>query len=238
MEDSILNSLFILKNFRSENLWLDGFSMGDQNWQTYSYRELDFNSDPLLAVDLSLDRSFHEAASDGIYEAFKPRKLPHLSFPTGFCGSSSDMVFYVTGSWIPQAMGERTPIIDFVLNKTSSLFVWQFHIGNKKENHLYEVWSRTNKINNTKSTVNMTELTRDPIPSKFNISITCSQFPVFSLKLNFWDPGNDPNGINRDSQKWDVDLTVDDRVDPDTVSHIHIEGGIEVGKEMSKVFYV
>ena len=94
-------------SFRSENLWLDGFSVGDQNWQTYSYRELDFNDDPTLAVDLSLGRSLDEVMIDGEYEAFRPRKLPKLSFPQGFCSSSSDMVLQVIGSWLPQAMIEK-----------------------------------------------------------------------------------------------------------------------------------
>ena len=178
---------------------------------------------------MSLKRTSVEESSDSEFEVFKPRKNPDLSLPEDFCSSSSDMKFLVTGSWLPQLMAEKTPLIDFVINKTSSLFVWQFHIGNKKQNHLYEVWSRTNKINNTKATVNLTELDREKIPLNFNISVSCKQFPVFDLKLNFWDPGNDPNGITRTAANWDVSLTVESTgVDPNSVTHVVVEGGWEV----------
>ena len=217
--------------FRWSKYWLDGHHTGDNVWSTYSYRELDDNNDPTLIPDNSLSRLWFSEKEDNDLEFFTPKKLPlkFLTFPTGFCSSSSNMKFVLSGTWLQQQMVEKTPQVRFVFNKTSDLLHWEFKIGNKKTNHYYEVWSKTNRDNNTKILRNLTELNRDPIPSKFNLSITCSQFPTINFKLNFWDPTGDVNGISRDSNNWDADLTGDSAVDPDTTDHILVQGGMQVG---------
>ena len=60
----------------------------------------------------------------------------------------------MTGTWLQGQMVEKTPQVRFVMNKTSDLLHWEFKIGNKKTNHYYEVWSKTNRVNNTKVHVN------------------------------------------------------------------------------------
>ena len=217
--------------FRSKNLWIDGYNVGDDLWKTYSYRGLDFNTDPTLAQDLSHTRIPYEKGKDNDLEFFKPRKLPvkFLTFPVGFCSSSSDMVLQVTGSWQPLQLAAKPPIIQFYVNKTTDLFFWEFKAGSKKENHMYELWSRTNKQNNTNLMVNLTEMQRDPIPTQFNITISCKQFPVFNVKLNFWDNSTgDPNAISRDTANWDADITVDNNVNPDVTEYVTIDGAMEV----------
>ena len=90
---------------------------------------------------------------------------------------------------MPNQMVSATPLVIFKINKTTDLFNWQFKIGSKKENHLYEIWSRTHGDNNTNVVRNLTDLPRDPLPTKFNLTIICN-FPTFEVQLNFWEPGN------------------------------------------------
>ena len=99
-------------------MWLDGFNIGNKLWKTYSFRELDFNHDPKDAVDLSYSRRFYEETENKEMESIKPRKLPlkFLNFPVGFCSSSSDMVFQVTGKWQSLLLSARPPIIQFHVN--------------------------------------------------------------------------------------------------------------------------
>ena len=62
-------------------------------WKTFSYRELDDNKDPVLVPDNSLSRLWYKEQEDNTLEFFTPKKLPlkFLSFPVGFCSSSSTM---------------------------------------------------------------------------------------------------------------------------------------------------
>lgn len=210
-------------------MWLDGFNIGNKLWKTYSFRELDLYNDPKDAMDLSHSRTFFEEKENKDMEFMKPRKLPlkFLSFPEGFCSSSSDMVFQVTGKWQSLLLSARPPIVQFHVNKTTDLFVWEFKYE-KKGNSLYEIWSKSNKVNNTNLVLNLTEMENDPIPTDFNLTISCKNFPVFHVKLNFWDPTGDINGIPRDETKWDTDLTVDANVNPDTTDYILVDGAMEV----------
>ena len=210
-------------------MWLDGFNVGNKLWETYSFRELDFNNDPKEAMDLSFSRKFYEEKENKEFEAIKPKKLPlkFLSFPPGFCSSSSDMVFQVTGKWQTLLLAARPPIVQFHVNKTTDLFFWEFKYQ-KKENSLYEVWSKSNKINNTNIVLNLTEMQIDPIPTNFNLTISCKYFPVFDVQFNFWNPYGDENGIPRDETKWDTTLTVDTNVNPDTTDYILVDGAMEV----------
>ena len=210
--------------FRSNNLWLDGYHTGDKNWKTYSYRELDHNYDPILGQDLSLTRGWFLEEPKTKYRL----PLKTVEYPAGFC-NNNDQIFTITGKWQANQIAEKPPLVMFHINKTSDLFVWEFKAGNKKENHFYEVFAKTNKVNITNKLVNLTELQRDPIPQDFNLTISCT-FPVFDVKLNFWDPADDPNGISRNSQSWDTQLTVDTNVNPDATESMIIDGGMEVLK--------
>ena len=212
-------------------MWLDGFNIGNKLWKTYSFRELDFNHDPKDAVDLSYSRRFYEETENKEMESIKPRKLPlkFLNFPVGFCSSSSDMVFQVTGKWQSLLLSTRPPIIQFHVNKTTDLFIWEFKYQ-KKENSLYEVWSKSNKINNTNIVLNLTEMESEPLKTDFNLTISCKDFPVFNVKLNFWDSAGDANGVPRDDSKWDTDVTVDANVNPDTTEYILVDGAMEVSR--------
>ena len=209
---------------------LDGYHDGENVWSTLSYRELDDNNDPVLMPDNSLSRLWYSQKEDNDLEFFSPKKLPlkFSSFPTGFCSSNSELKFVMTGSWLQGQMVEKTPQVRFVLNRTSDLFHWEFRIGSKKVNHFYEVWSKTNRVNNTKILRNLTDLPRDPLPPKFNLTITCSQFPTINVKFNLWDPSGDINGIARDENNWDSELTAGSGVDPDTTDHIMVQGGMQV----------
>ena len=139
------------------------------------------------------------------------------------------MIFQMTGSFLQQQLEANQPLIDFVVNRTTSLFMWQFKVGNKKQNHFYEMWSTTNKVNITNKLVNLTDLPRDPLPTNFNLTITCG-FPIFTVKLNFWEPGSDPNGIPRNPTSWDASIEVDTRLDPDDTQNLEINGAMEVLK--------
>ena len=189
------------------------------------------NPDPTLSPDLSLERQWYLGDTDTDHEQFKPKRLPlkKLLYQPGFCDNSSDMLFQLSGTFQPQQMGVRSPIVEFVINRTSNLFMWQFKIGNKKQNHMYEMWSTTKKINVTNKLVNLTKLQRDPLPTKFNLTIECN-FPMFDVILNYWEPGNDPNGISRNSSSWDSSILVDTRNDPESTESILVDGAMEVNK--------
>lgn len=230
---SIIEGVIFLCFVRSKNVWLDGFDVGDHTWKTRGFRDFDLNKDPAQIQDLSFKRMWHEDGVDNEYEFFKPKRLPlkFLNIPPGFCtnDSTSTMKLLLIGTWIPKKMSEKTPQIIFNLNKTSDLFHWEFKIGNKKTNHMYEVWSRTNKVNNTVLAVNLTDMNRDlEIIPKFNLTVSCHNFPEFKTELNFWEEGDDPNGISRESQSWDSNVKVDETVNPDDVKSVNIEGEMEI----------
>lgn len=214
-------------------MWLDGYNIGNKIWKTYSYRELDHNNDPKDAMDLSHSRQFYEESENKEMEFIRPRKLPlkFLNFPIGFCSSTSDMIFQVTGKWQTLLLSAKPPIIQFHINKTYDLFNWEFKYQ-KKENCLYEVWSKSNKINNTNVVMNLTEMQSDPIATDFNLTISCKAYPIFNVKFNLWDPTGDENGIPRDESKWDTDVAVDASVNPDAVEHVLVDGAMEVSRDM------
>ena len=94
---------------RSDKLWIDGYHMGDYVWQTHAYRDLDWNSDPTLARDLSLTRSWFKEAKDSDQELFSPRPGRTIvleNIPEGFCTNSSQTVksrmkLYISGEFSP-----------------------------------------------------------------------------------------------------------------------------------------
>ena len=91
---------------RSENLWIDGYHIGDHVWHTHAFRELDWNSDPTLAKDLSLARSWFQQGKDNDYELYSPRPGKTIvmeSIPEGFCTNTSETVkstmkLYISGN--------------------------------------------------------------------------------------------------------------------------------------------
>ena len=166
-------------------------------------------------------------------EFFNVKKLPVTitSIPPMFCSndSSSKMKLFITGYWNPIAMLSKTPHIKISINKTTDLFNWVFSIGSKKIPHKYETWSKTNKVNNTNIFTNLPDLDWD-LQKKpaFNLSLSCSNFPTFVTELNFWDPSNDPNGLERESSSWDSETLVDANVDYTAAKEVVIDGGISV----------
>ena len=82
--------------------------MGDHVWQTHAFRDLDWNSDPTLARDLSLTRTWFEQSKDNDYELFAPRPGKTIvmeNIPQGFCTNSSETVkssmkLYISGEYI------------------------------------------------------------------------------------------------------------------------------------------
>ena len=90
---------------RSNNLRIDGYHNGDHVWKTHSFRELDWNSDPTLARDLSLTRSWLQLEKSNDYELFSPRPGKTIvleNIPKGFCTNSSHpvksrMKLYISG---------------------------------------------------------------------------------------------------------------------------------------------
>ena len=79
--------------------------MGDHVWQSHAYRELDWNSDPTLARDLSWTRSWFQQGKDNDHELFSPRPGKTIvleNIPQGFCTNSSEpvkssMKLYISG---------------------------------------------------------------------------------------------------------------------------------------------
>lgn len=82
--------------------------MGDHVWKTHAYRELDWNSDPTLARDLSLTRFWFEQGKDNDHELFSPRPGKTIvleNIPEGFCTNSSEpvkssMKLYISGKFL------------------------------------------------------------------------------------------------------------------------------------------
>ena len=214
-------------------MWIDGYDNGNHRWLTRGFREWDSNQDPTDIKDLSVERSWFRESIDDENELFKPKRVPAslTSIPSNFCSndSASNLKLYMIGKWNPLSMSSKIPRIKVVINKTTDLFNWAFIIGNKKIPHKYETWSRTNKINNTVVVTNLLDLDWDLQKfSEFNLSISCKNYPVFETKLNFWDPGNDPNGIKRESTSWDSTTSVDGSVDPSSIKEIILDGGIGI----------
>ena len=107
------------------------------------------------------------------------------SLPGGFCSPGSRLRLLVTGAWQPTQMASKTPQLQLSINRTTDLFHWEFKLGGKKSgNHQYEVWSRTNRVNNTKQTVNLTLLPRElSTAPTFNLSLSCASFPNLEVTI-------------------------------------------------------
>ena len=90
---------------RADNVWIDGYHVGDHVWQTHAFRDLDWNSDPTLAKDLSFTRSWFDQGKDNEYELFSPRPGKTIvleNIPEGFCTNTSEAVkssmkLYISG---------------------------------------------------------------------------------------------------------------------------------------------
>ena len=226
-------TLVCIFSFRLANIWLDGLDLGDHIWKTHGYREWDENKDPTKIRDLSVHRHWFNENIDNEIEVFTPKKTPvtFSNIPYAFCtnDSSSNSKFFVTGSWNPIAMANNPPRIRFIVNRTTDLYQWAFTLGSSKLDHKYEVWSTTNKANNTVAAQILPTLDRNLQRSPmFNLTISCSDFPTFETKLNFWDSGEDSHHIPRNSDDWDLSTPVDENVDPNTAKEVKIEGDISI----------
>jgi hypothetical protein len=132
------------------------------------------------------------------------------------------------GQWIKNV---DNPLITFKVNSTTSLFLFEFRPGDGKTNFSkYGVWSVVNGLNVTQGKeLVLTDL--DPKLIEFNLTITCVNLNVtgkFKIEFNFWDPSGDPNGIPRNSTKWDITTPVSNSVGIADVSEVRIQGSMTV----------
>ena len=216
--------------FRSPFVWLDGYSAGNHEWQTYGFRDWDFNKKPEGIADLSFERRWFQEIEDNDFEIFNPRRLPvKMKMPPGFCTDDSAYRFMIKGKW-KSPIGEVSPQVIFRMNKTHEVFHWDFREGGKeKGNHTYHIWAREKRDNKTSSMVALTELGLNLRKSpNFNLTISCISFndtPTFTAKLNYWDPSN---GLARNNDSWDLVAPLDTTLNPDDVTEVELLGGMEI----------
>ena len=113
-------------------LWLDGYSVGDNQWFTYGYRDLDQNNDPRLMPDLSYRRVWFSEHQDTNYQVVEPnrRQFPLVfDMPADFCADDSTQLFFLTGKFLIKGES-KSPQIIFRMNKTTEVFHWDFRLGN------------------------------------------------------------------------------------------------------------
>ena len=220
-----INCIVVNIHFRKTMLWIDGHSIGDNEWHTYGYRDQDMNKDVALIEDYSLKYQWKKDYKDTEYQLYSPRRLPKkLKMMKSFCDPSSVYSFVVTGKFYSQLSSlDKSPQIVFKMNKTTEIFHFDFRLGNPPS---YHTWSRSNNwfYNNSYSERQLPEISID---KPFNLTISCNQHNVdgvWKVVLNYWDPSDDVNGIARDPTHWDLEYTTDMNLNPDDVKEIIIEG--------------
>ena len=112
-------------------VWLDGYTVGDNKWLTYGYRDWDDNYNPTLMPDLSFDRTWFSEDVDTSYQVFNPnrRKFPvKLDIPEDFCAPDSSRVFILTAKLLTKG-DTKSPQIIFKINKTTEVYHWDFRLG-------------------------------------------------------------------------------------------------------------
>jgi hypothetical protein len=169
-----------------------------------------------------------------VHEVYSPRVgRPVLfeSIPTGFCTNSSDttkstIVFYMTGTWSPLKMAVQPPTVQFIITPRRSVpYTWMFRAGAKNISHVMDTWSIFGKELTTNISTELTDMDIRFANPKFNLTISCSEFPKFKTELNVWQPG--PNNP-RNSTNWDVEITVNETIDYTAMRRVQVEGAMTI----------
>ena len=202
-------------------------------WRTRAFRELDKNKDPANIEDLSLERLWYKLGQNNEFEQYSPRSgktLEFQSLPEGFCTNSSEtpkstMKFFMTGTWNPMQMVTSPPQVEIVIKpRVTSLYNWQFRVGAKNVSHAMDTWSIVGKKLTTNITTKLMDLEKNFNDPRFNLSISCSDFPKIKTELNLWTPGDhDP----RNSAMWDSEITVDETI-YQTNAKVIVQGAMSI----------
>ena len=202
--------------------------MGNGNWTTLGYRDLDESRWPAEMHDLSTTRQWLEESTNTQHQLVKPKKLPEsLEMPPSFCDAESDMILLLTGT---VAVGPTSPQVILKMNRSTEIFHWDLRMSTNMTGHQYVVWAMETRTNKTESVVNLTEWPVDfKTPQTFNLSISCKDYNgtgmgIFKVVLNHWDPSGDPNGLSRSASAWDIDAQMDTTLDPADVTTVEILG--------------
>ena len=207
---------------RSQTIWIEGYSIGDNVWRNYGFRELDENNAAIMMSDYSLEKNWYIGEKSNDYQTFAPTVFPiYLKMKKDFCNEKSKMKFLVMGRFIERTSKDSiSPQIVFKINDTTEVFHIDFRIGDSTK---YFTWSRSNQNNSEFSKF----LPKFDIDKNFNLSITCNEHSLtggWKIVMNYWDPGDDPNGLARDSFEWDLDSFSDRSLNPKDINTIMILG--------------
>ena len=173
-----------------------------------------------------LSGQWYQTAESNSYQAHLPRRTP-LTFKMerGFCDVDSKSKFLVTGYFLNKPNPDSiSPQIIFEVNSTTEVFHLDFRQGSKHIPTTYFAWS---KLFNQNLTVRARELPELQYKQLFNLSITCREHSTsgqWKIRMNYWDPQGDPNGLVRNPADWDMNYYVNTTLNPNDVQNVYVIG--------------
>ena len=103
-------------------------------------------------------------------------------------------------------MDELIPKVQFVITPKRAIpYNWILKVGSWNNKHTMETWTVEDKQTTANVTTVLNDLPQELSGLRFNLTISCTQFPVFKTQLNIWTPG--PNNP-RDPSAWESEVTV------------------------------
>ena len=61
---------------RSQTILIEGYSIGDNVWRNYGFRELDENNAAIMMSDYSLEKNWYIGEKSNDYQTFAPTVFP------------------------------------------------------------------------------------------------------------------------------------------------------------------